>query len=49
MSDLDREPTADETRGMDWWNALSKAERGAWMARTGSAVPPMHGPPTNAA
>jgi hypothetical protein len=32
----EREPTADERRGMDWWNALSEAERSEWLRRAGS-------------
>jgi hypothetical protein len=35
----DREPTPDETAGMVWWNSLTEADRTAWLARAGSAVP----------
>ena len=35
----DREPTPDETAGMVWWNSLAEADRAAWLARAGSAVP----------
>lgn len=28
------EPTADEAAGMDWWNRMSEADRGAWLARS---------------
>ncbi|MER9560073.1 hypothetical protein [Mesorhizobium sp. M0323] len=35
----DREPTPDETAGMVWCNSLTEANRAAWVARVGSAVP----------
>lgn len=35
----DRKPTPDETAGMVWWNSLTEADRAAWLARAGSAVP----------
>lgn len=35
----DREPTPDETAGIVWWNSLTEANRAAWLARAGSAVP----------
>ena len=28
-------PTADEIKGMDWWNDLSEAPRKYWMHRAG--------------
>lgn len=34
-----RKPTRDEQAGIDWWNGLSKAARGRWLASAGSAVP----------
>lgn len=38
-SEHDREPTPDETAGMVWWNSLTEADRAAWLAQAGSAVP----------
>jgi hypothetical protein len=35
----DRTPTPDETAGIVWWNSLAEADRAAWLARAGSAVP----------
>jgi len=38
-ADLTRDPTADVTAGMAWWNALSERERADWLGRAGSATP----------
>ncbi len=35
----DREPTAEESAGMAWWNALTEGERANWLARADTAVP----------
>ncbi|MER8428360.1 hypothetical protein [Mesorhizobium sp. M1403] len=35
----DREPTPDETAGIVRWNSLTDADRAAWLALAGSAVP----------
>lgn len=32
---LDREPTADERAGMNWWNAMDEDERKRWSSPTG--------------
>ncbi|RWC69652.1 MAG: hypothetical protein EOS71_27635 [Mesorhizobium sp.] len=37
--ELNRNPTADEIAGMQWWNSLTEAERANWLARADSAVP----------
>ena len=37
--ELNRNPTADEIAGMQWWNSLTEAERADWLARADSAVP----------
>ncbi|MER8524179.1 hypothetical protein NKH56_33640 [Mesorhizobium sp. M1076] len=34
-----RNSTADEIAGMQWWNSLTEAERADWLARADSAVP----------
>ncbi|MER9304259.1 hypothetical protein [Mesorhizobium sp. M0496] len=34
-----RDPTADEMAGMQWWNSLTEAERADWLVRAQSAVP----------
>lgn len=34
-----RNPTADEIAGMQWWNSLTEAVRSDWLARADSAVP----------
>lgn len=34
----EREPTADESMGMDWWNGLSERARALWLQRVGTAV-----------
>lgn len=31
----DRKPTDDERAGMNWWNALTEAERRHWMRKAG--------------
>jgi hypothetical protein len=31
--------TDDERAGMEWFNALSEAQRAFWLASAGSAVP----------
>ncbi|TSD83752.1 hypothetical protein FFK22_036195 [Mycobacterium sp. KBS0706] len=31
----DREPTADERAGIEWWNGLDEARRRYWMHRAG--------------
>lgn len=36
---MERQPTSDERRGIEWWNALTEAERAAWLRRARSAVP----------
>jgi len=33
----DREPTADERAGMDWWNALDEKTRRHWMDQAGNS------------
>lgn len=33
-----RQPTADETAGIEWWNSLSVTDRAHWLAEAGSAV-----------
>jgi hypothetical protein len=35
----DREPTAEESAGMAWWNPLTEGERANWLARAATAVP----------
>jgi len=37
--DTDREATADEQAGMEWWNALTEAQRARWLRAAGSAAP----------
>lgn len=37
--ETNRNPTADEIAGMQWWNSLTEAERANWLARADSAVP----------
>jgi hypothetical protein len=32
---MDREPTADERAGIDWWNGLSEGNRKYWMMKGG--------------
>lgn len=39
MEREDREPTADERAGIDWWNSLSERERADWLRRASSAKP----------
>lgn len=34
----ERQPTADERAGMNWWNALSELARERWLKQAGSAV-----------
>ncbi|MCF6120508.1 hypothetical protein L2449_27160 [Mesorhizobium muleiense] len=33
---MNREPTADERAGIEWWNALDEAGRRDWMQRAGN-------------
>ena len=35
----EREPSADERAGMDWWNLLPESGRAAWLAKAQSAKP----------
>ncbi|MDO5693663.1 MAG: hypothetical protein Q4G70_14515 [Pseudomonadota bacterium] len=35
----DREPTEDERRGMEWWNAASELQREFWLRVASSARP----------
>lgn len=35
----EREPSADERDGMDWWNSLPESERAVWLAKAQSAKP----------
>jgi hypothetical protein len=35
----DREPTAEESAGMAWWNSLTEGERANRLARAATAVP----------
>jgi hypothetical protein len=34
----ERQPNADERRGMSWWNSLPEMGRREWLRRAGSAV-----------
>ena len=36
---MEREPTPDETMGMEWWNHLNEADRAYWLQEARSAVP----------
>ncbi len=36
---IDREPAADESMGMAWWNGLTERARALWLERADSAVP----------
>lgn len=36
---LDREATADERTGIDWWNSRSEQARAYWLKKANSAVP----------
>ena len=37
--ETEREPSADERAGMDWWNLLPESGRAAWLAKAQSAKP----------
>jgi hypothetical protein len=37
--ETEREPTANERAGMDWWNSLSESERATWLTKANSAKP----------
>jgi hypothetical protein len=37
--DAHRQPTDDEQAGIDWWNALTEAQRADWLETAGTAVP----------
>jgi len=39
MDKPDRQPTEDEQRGMDWWNALPELQRKFWLDVADSARP----------
>ena len=39
MVNLDREPTADELVGMEWWNSMSEPRRADWLRLADSARP----------
>lgn len=34
---IEREPTADERAGMDWWNDLDETQRAYWLWASQSA------------
>ncbi|MDD2859563.1 MAG: hypothetical protein PHT60_15505 [Acidiphilium sp.] len=33
---MEREPTADERAGMEWWNGLDEVARRFWMQQAGN-------------
>jgi hypothetical protein len=37
--ETEREPSADERAGMNWWNSLPESERATWLAKAQSAKP----------
>jgi hypothetical protein len=39
MTGDERQPTPDEQAGMDWWNALTEAERAYWLRTADTATP----------
>ncbi len=39
MVSLNREPTADELAGVEWWNSISEPRRADWLQMAESAKP----------
>ena len=39
MANLEREPTADELAGIEWWNSMSEPRRADWLQLADSARP----------
>jgi hypothetical protein len=39
MVNLDREPTADELAGIEWWTSISEPRRADWLRMAESAKP----------
>jgi len=47
MVNLNREPTADELAGIEWWNSISEPRRADWLQIAESAKPATPGPNTS--
>ena len=39
MANLEREPTADELAGIEWWSSMSEPRRADWLQLADSARP----------